>query len=412
MSLQDFNVTQIRQDFPILHQVINDKPLVYLDNAATSQKPQCVIDAISSFSQTINANIHRGLHTLSERATEAFEQVRLKCQDFIKAPQAKEIIFTRGTTEAINLVAHSYGLTHLTPGDEVLISTMEHHANIVPWQMVCEKTGAQLKVAPITPEGILDETAFEKLLSSRRVKIVALVHVSNTLGTHNPVAHLVKMAHAYGAVVLIDGAQATMHTPIDVTALDCDFYCFSGHKMVGPTGIGVLYGKAQHLETMPPYQGGGEMIEQVTFEKTTYAPLPNKFEAGTMPIAQVIGLGAAIDYLKKIGLTNISAYEQTLLAYANERAAAFPDLRIIGTAPHKASILSFLLKKVHAHDVGTILNEQGIAVRTGHHCTMPLMKFFNIAATTRASFAFYNTKAEIDALFHGLTKIYEVFGYE
>lgn len=406
-----FDVKKIRQDFPILQQTIKGRPLVYLDNAATNQKPQCVIDAVSRFYETTNANIHRGLHTLSEQATDAFEQVRVQCQHFINAKDPQEIIFTRGTTEAINLVANSYGATHLQPGDEILITAMEHHANIVPWQMICERTGAHLKVAPITEDGALDMAGFDACLSPR-TKIVAFVHISNALGTCNPVQSLIHKAHAQGAIVLVDGAQATVHTAVDVQALDCDFYCFSGHKMLGPTGIGVLYGKAALLDAMPPYQGGGEMIERVTFEKTTYAPLPNKFEAGTMPIAQVVGLGAAMDYLHQVGLDNIAAYEHDLLAYANEKATAFPGLRIIGTAPHKTSILSFLLNKVHAHDVGTILNEEGIAVRAGHHCTMPLMDFFGIAATTRASFAFYNTPAEIDALFHALEKVYEVFGYE
>ena len=404
-----FDVQRIRKDFPILQQLIKGRPLVYLDNAATSQKPQKVIDAVSHFYENTNANIHRGLHTLSEQATDAFEQVRIQCQYFINAKNSKEIIFTRGTTEAINLVANSYGATYLKPGDEVLITAMEHHANIVPWQMICERTGAVLKVAPMTDSGALDMAEFDACLSPR-VKILAFVHISNALGTCNPVKTLIDKAHAQGAVVLVDGAQATAHTTIDVQALDCDFYCFSGHKMLGPTGIGVLYGKAALLDAMPPYQGGGEMIEQVTFKKSTYAPLPNKFEAGTMPIAQVVGLGAAIDYLQQIGLKNIAAYEEDLLAYANQKAAAFPGLRIIGTAPQKASILSFLLDTVHAHDVGTILNEQGIAVRTGHHCAMPVMDFFGIAATTRASFAFYNTQEEVDTLFQGLEKIYEVFG--
>ena len=406
-----FDVHRIRQDFPILQQTIKGHPLVYLDNAATSQKPQCVIDAVSHFYKTTNANIHRGVHTLSEQATDAFEQVRTQCQRFVNAKHAEEIIFTRGTTEAINLVASSYGAAHLKPGDEILITAMEHHANIVPWQMLCERTGALLKVAPITQEGALDMAAFDGCLSPR-TKIVAFVHISNALGTCNPVETLIQKAHAQGAIVLVDGAQATVHAAVDVQALDCDFYCFSGHKMLGPTGIGVLYGKAALLDAMPPYQGGGEMIERVTFEKTTYAPLPNKFEAGTMPIAQAVGLGAAITYLQSIGLDNIAAYEDSLLMYANQKALDFPGLRIIGTAPHKTSILSFLLDKVHAHDVGTILNEQGIAVRTGHHCTMPLMDFFGVAATTRASFAFYNTREEVDAFFYGLEKVYKVFGYE
>ncbi|MHA7841606.1 MAG: SufS family cysteine desulfurase [Gammaproteobacteria bacterium] len=411
MKQPSFDIQHIRQDFPILQHTIKGRPLVYLDNAATSQKPQCVIDAESHFYAWTNANIHRGVHTLSEQATDAFEKVRTQCQHFINATWAEEIIFTRGTTEAINLVANSYGGAHLKPGDEILITAMEHHANIVPWQMIAERTGARLKVAPITNDGALDITGFEACLTSR-TKIVAFVHISNSLGTCNPIKILIEKAHAQGAVVLVDGAQATTHVPIDVQALDCDFYCFSGHKMLGPTGIGVLYGKAALLNAMPPYQGGGEMIERVTFEKTTYAPLPNKFEAGTMPIAQVVGLGAAITYLQQIGLDNIAAYENSLLTYANEKATAFPGLRIIGNAPEKASILSFLLTKIHAHDIGTILNEQGVAVRTGHHCTMPVMDFFGVAATTRASFAFYNTKEEVDALFRALEKVYEVFNYE
>jgi cysteine desulfurase / selenocysteine lyase len=404
-----FDVEKIRADFPILQQTVYGKPLVYLDNAATSQKPAAVIEATTRYYSADNSNIHRGVHLLSERATAKYEEARAKAQSFINAAHSKEIIFVRGTTEAINVVANTCGRANVGAGDEVLITAMEHHSNIVPWQMLCEEKDARLRVAPINDDGelILDE--FEKLLNEK-TRIVSVVHISNALGTINPVQRIIEMAHRHGARVLIDGAQAAPHAKIDVQALDCDFYAFSGHKVFGPTGIGVLYGKAALLEAMPPYQGGGDMIASVTFEKTTYNVLPYKFEAGTPNIAGTIGLGAAIDYVNEIGLENIAQYEQELLEYGTAELSKIPGLRLIGTAREKASVLSFVLEGIHPHDVGTILDREGIAIRTGHHCAMPVMERFKISATSRASLAFYNTREEIDALVTGIYKVKEVFG--
>ncbi|MGH6635348.1 MAG: SufS family cysteine desulfurase [Gammaproteobacteria bacterium] len=396
-----------RADFPILAQHVHGKSLAYLDNAATTQKPRTVLDAIDRYYREINANIHRGVHTLSMRATDAYEGAREKIRGFINAGDAREVIFVRGTTEAINLVAQSYGRAHIGPGDEILISHMEHHSNIVPWQMLCEQTDARLKVIPVNEAGEIDQEAFEKLLNPR-TRLLALVHVSNALGTINPVRELIAKAHALGAVVLIDGAQAVAHLAVDVRALDCDFYAFSAHKMFGPTGVGVLYGKRALLENMPPYQGGGDMIKAVRFERTLYNDLPHRFEAGTPNIAGVIGLGAAVDYLAALGFEAIGRCEDELLAYATQRLSEVPGVRFIGTAREKASVLSFVLDGVHPHDVGTVLDHQGVAVRTGHHCAMPLMERFAVPATVRASFAFYNTLEEIERLREGLHKAREV----
>jgi cysteine desulfurase/selenocysteine lyase len=404
-----FEVEKIRKDFPILSEKVHGKSLVYFDNAATSQKPQVVIDAVHRYLATYNANIHRGVHDLSERATEAFEDSRKKLQRFVNAAQTREVIFVRGTTEAINLVAQSYGRTHIRSGDEIVISAMEHHSNIVPWQILCEQIGAVLRVVPINDAGELLLDEYEKLLTPR-TRLVSVVHVSNSLGTINPVREIVHLAHRQGIPVLVDGAQAVPHLTVDVRELDCDFYAFSGHKLFGPTGIGVLYGKAELLEAMPPYQGGGDMIKSVTFEKTLYNDLPYKFEAGTPHIAGVIGLGAAVDYLSGIGLERISAYEHKLLVSATEALSAIPGLRVIGTAREKASLISFVLDGVHAHDVGTILDHDGVAIRAGHHCTMPLMQRFGVPATARASLTFYNTKEEIDVLVRAIHKAIELFG--
>jgi cysteine desulfurase/selenocysteine lyase len=403
-----FDVEKVRADFPILRSKVHGHPLVYLDNAATSQKPQAVIDAIVRYYEGENANIHRGVHYLSQIATEEFEKGRKTVQAFVNAADASEIIFTRGTTEAINLVAQTYGRVHVGAGDEVLITAMEHHSNIVPWQMLCEEKGAKLRVAPINDEGELLLEEFEKLLGPR-TKIVAVGHVSNALGTINPLKQMVALAHAKGIPVVVDGAQAVPHLAVDVQELDCDFYTFSGHKMYGPTGIGVLYGKHALLEAMPPYQGGGDMISSVTFEKTTYNKLPHKFEAGTPDMAGVAGLKAAIEYMNRIGIEKIAAHEHDLLVYATEVVGALPGVRLIGTAREKASVLSFVLDEVHPHDIGTILDQQGIAVRTGHHCAQPVMERFGIPATVRASFAVYNTRAEVDALVRGIRKVREVF---
>jgi cysteine desulfurase/selenocysteine lyase len=403
-----FDVEKVRADFPILRSKVHGHPLVYLDNAATSQKPQAVIDAIVRYYEGENANIHRGVHYLSQIATEEFEKGRKTVQAFVNAADASEIIFTRGTTEAINLVAQTYGRVHVGAGDEVLITAMEHHSNIVPWQMLCEEKGAKLRVAPINDEGELLLEEFEKLLGPR-TKIVAVGHVSNALGTINPLKQMVALAHAKGIPVVVDGAQAVPHLAVDVQELDCDFYTFSGHKMYGPTGIGVLYGKHALLEAMPPYQGGGDMISSVTFEKTTYNKLPHKFEAGTPDMAGVAGLKAAIEYMNRIGIEKIAAHEHDLLVYATEVVGALPGVRLIGTAREKASVLSFVLDEVHPHDIGTILDQQGIAVRTGHHCAQPVMDRFGIPATVRASFAMYNTKGEVDALALGIRKVREVF---
>ncbi|MFH1800799.1 MAG: cysteine desulfurase [Candidatus Omnitrophota bacterium] len=406
--MENFSVEQIRKDFPILREQVYGKPLTYLDNAATTQKPQVVIDTLTQYYSKENANIHRGIFCLSEQATKRYKSARHKVQEFIGAASDKEIIFVRGTTEALNLVAHCYGRTFLKAGDEVLITHMEHHSNIVPWQMLGEEVGVKLKVAPINDQGELILEDFKELLTDK-VKFVSVVHVSNALGTINPVKEIVRLAHARGIPVLLDGAQAVAHTPVNVQDLDCDFYVFSGHKLLGPTGIGVLYGKREFLEKMPPYQGGGDMIRSVTFEKTTYNDLPYKFEAGTPHIAGVIGLGVAIDYIGSVGLEQIEAYEQELLKYGTEKLLQVPGLRLIGTAEHKSAILSFVLGEAHAHDIGTILDRQGIAIRAGHHCAMPVMQRFNVPATTRASLAFYNTKQEIDRLVAALHEVTEVF---
>ena len=404
-----FDVWNIREDFPILKRQVHGKPLVYLDNAATSQKPQVVIDTVHRYYAEENANIHRGAYYLSEKATQAYEDARVKVQHFLHAASEREIIFTRSVTEAINLVAHCYGRKTLNAGDEIIISAMEHHSNIVPWQILCEEKGAILRVVPIDDAGefLLDE--FEKLLNSR-TKLVAVTHVSNALGTITPVRQIIDMAHHRHIPVLIDGAQAVPHFPVDVQELDCEFYGFSGHKLYGPTGIGILYGKAELLEAMPPYQGGGDMIRSVTFEKTIYAPIPSKFEAGTPHIEGGIGLGAAIDYLEGIGMEAINTYEQELLAYAMNAIRAIPGVRIFGTAREKAGVISFSLEGVHPHDIATILDQEGIAIRTGHHCAQPVMERFGVPAMARASLAFYNTKAEIDALVAGIHKVKEVFG--
>jgi cysteine desulfurase/selenocysteine lyase len=403
-----FDVERVRQDFPILKQRFYGKPLVYLDNAASSQKPQAVIDAISRFYSEDYANIHRGLHALSERATQAYEGARETVGQFLNAPSEQEIVFVRGTTEAINLVAQSYARPRLQPGDEVLISAMEHHSNIVPWQIVCAERGARLRVVPITDAGELRLDVYEELLGPR-TKLVAITHVSNVLGTINPIREIINLAHQRQIAVLVDGAQAVPHLAVDVQSLDCDFYAFSGHKLYGPSGIGVLFGKAALLEAMPPYQGGGDMISSVTFENTTYNRLPYKFEAGTPHIAGAVGLGAAIEYVTAIGLETIAAYEHELLAEATARLAAIPEVRLIGTAQEKTGVLSFLMEGIHPHDIGTVLDREGVAIRAGHHCAQPLMQRFGISATARTSFGLYNTQAEIDALAAGIHKVLEVF---
>ncbi len=402
------DVEKIRADFPILHRTVHDKPLVYLDNAATSQKPQAVIDAVSRYYEQENANIHRGVHYLSERATEDYEAARREVQTFLNAEHSHEIIFVRGTTEAINLVAQTFGRANVGSGDEVVITAMEHHSNIVPWQMLCDEKGAKLRVAPINDSGELLLDEYAKLLGPR-TKLVAVTHVSNALGTVNPVRGMVELAHARNIPVLLDGAQAVPHAHVDVQALDCDFYAFSAHKLYGPTGVGVLYGKSMLLDAMPPYQGGGDMISSVTFEKTIYNKLPYKFEAGTPDVSGVIGLGAAIKYINGIGLDRIAAHEHELLVYATRLVSAIPGIRLIGTAKEKAGVLSFVFDGVHPHDVGTILDQEGIAIRTGHHCAQPIMQRFDIPATARASFAFYNTMQEVDALAKGIEKVREVF---
>ncbi|MES2733473.1 MAG: cysteine desulfurase [Bacteroidota bacterium] len=399
-----FDVAKIRADFPILHQNIHGKPLVYFDNAATTQKPIPVIQALSSYYETINANIHRGIHTLAEKATAGYEATRETSRSFVNARLTEEIIFTRGTTEGINLVASTYGRQHVTKGGEVIISTMEHHSNIVPWQMLCEEKGATLRVIPIDENGDIIFEEYEKLLSEK-TQFVSVVHVSNSLGTINPVKQIIAKAHEYGVKVLVDGAQATSHLHIDVQDLDADFYAFSSHKLYGPTGIGVLYGKKDLLEAMPPYQGGGEMIKEVSFEKTTYNDLPYKFEAGTPNIADTIALKTAIEYVNRLGKENIARHENNLLRYATESLDEIPGLRIIGNAKQKISVLSFVLEGIHHQDIGIILDTQGIAVRTGNHCTQPLMNRFCISGTTRASFAMYNTLEEIDRLVAGLHKV-------
>lgn len=401
-------IEDIRKDFPALHQMVHGYPLVYLDNAATSQKPQSVIDRISRYYTAENSNVHRGVHFLSQQATTAFEEVRNKMQTFINAPESCQVIFTRGTTEGINLVASSFGRKFVKEGDEIVISAMEHHSNIVPWQMLCEMTGAILKVIPIFDNGELDMEAYERLLTDK-TRIVAVVHTSNSLGTVNPVKEIIHLAHLRDIPVLIDGAQALPHGKVDVQELDCDFFVCSGHKLFSPTGIGVLYGKKHWLEAMPPYMGGGDMIKVVKFEKTTYNELPHKFEAGTPNIADVIGLGAGIDYINYIGFDLISAQESDLLEYGTHALAEEGEIRFIGTAPKKASVISFLIEGVHPYDAGVILDQLGIAIRTGHHCTQPVMDRFNIPGTMRASFAFYNTKAEIDRLVAGIKRVKKMF---
>jgi cysteine desulfurase/selenocysteine lyase len=404
-----FDVGGIRQDFPALRQEVHGRPLVYLDSAATSQKPRAVIDALRTYYETDNANVHRGVHYLSQLATDAYEAARVRVQRFLNASAAREIVFVRGATEGINLVAASYGGMWIGAGDEVVISGMEHHSNIVPWQMLCEAKGAVLRVIPLNDDGELVFEDYERLLGPR-TRLVAVTHVSNALGTINPVKRIIELAHHQGAAVLVDGAQAAPHVPVDVQALDCDFYVFSGHKVLGPTGIGVVYGKADWLERMPPYQGGGDMIRSVTFEKTVYNVPPHKFEAGTPHIAGVIGLGAALDYLDRIARDRIAAYEHELLAHGTKVLTGVRGLRLIGTAREKTSVLSFVLDGVHAHDVGTILDDQGIAVRAGHHCAMPVMQRFGVPATVRASLAFYNTREELDLLAAALHEVREIFG--
>ena len=404
----DFDVARIRADFPILAETIHGKPLVYLDNAATTHKPRAVIDAISEVYQRHYSNVHRGVHTLSQRSTDLFEGAREKVGGFINAAKAREIVFVRGTTEAINLVAQTYGRANIGAGDEILITAMEHHSNIVPWQMLCAQTGATLQVVPIDRRGELDMEAFERLLNDR-TRLVSVVHMSNALGTVNPIETIIDRAHRRGIPVMVDGAQSAPHMPIDVQALDCDFFAFSGHKLYGPSGIGVLYGKEALLKAMPPYQGGGDMIRQVTFDKTEYNELPYKFEAGTPAIADAIALGTAVDYLQEIGMTAVAEHEHRLLSYATERAMHIPGLTVIGTAHDKGAILSFTLERVHPHDVGTLLDQLGIAIRAGHHCAMPVMDFFGVPATVRASFALYNTAQEVDALMDGIQQVIEVF---
>jgi cysteine desulfurase / selenocysteine lyase len=404
-----FNVAALRRDFPILHQTINGKPLVYLDNAASSQRPQAVIDAISRYYEHDHANVHRGVHALSQRATDAYEGARDVIRRFINAGDTKEVIYTRGTTEAVNLVAQSFLRPTIKAGDEILISALEHHANIVPWQLLCEQTGASLKVIPIDQRGVVDFDAFEQMIGAR-TKLLALGHVSNALGTIVPVANFIAVAKRLGVPVLLDGAQAVPHTPVDVQALGCDFYCFSSHKMLGPTGMGVLYGRKELLEKMPPWQGGGDMILSVTFEKTSFNQLPWKFEAGTPHISGAVGLAAAIQYLEGIGMERIAAYEHELLQYATDRLSQIPGLRIIGTAPEKAAVISFVLEGIHPHDIGTIVDTEGVAIRTGHHCAMPVMDYFNVPATARASFSFYNTFEEADRLVAALEHTRRVLG--
>ena len=409
VASEKFDVARVRQDFPILSQKIHGKPLVYFDNGATSQKPQCVIDAIDHYYRAENSNIHRGVHHLSEQATAAYEAARGKLRGFINAGSDRQIIFVRGTTEAINLVAQSYGRSFLKAGDEIIVSAMEHHSNIVPWQMLCEQVGAKLRVIPINHDGEIVMEEYQRLLNDR-TKFVSVTHVSNALGTVVPVKEIIALAHERGVPVMLDGAQAVPHLKIDVQDLDCDFYAFSGHKMFGPTGVGVLYGRAELLEKMPPYQGGGDMISLVTFEKTHYNVLPYKFEAGTPNIADGIALGAAVDYLRALDWPAVVAHEDALLRYATEALGQIPALRIIGTAKEKAGVLSFIFDHVHAHDVGTILDQEGVAVRAGHHCAMPVMQRFGVPATVRASFAFYNTIEEIDVLVRAIERVLKVFG--
>ncbi len=407
-STTTLNIEKIRKDFPILHTKVHGKPLMYLDNANTTQKPQSVIDTLKKYYTTQNSNIHRGTHYLSEVATKEYESVREKVKNFLNAKSEKEIIFVRGTTEAINLVVNSYGRKNIFEGDEILISAMEHHSNIVPWQILCEEKKAKLKIIPINDNGELLLDEYEKLLTPK-TKIVSLVYISNSLGTINPIKQMIELAHRNGIPVLIDGAQAAPHLKVDVQKLDCDFFAFSSHKIFGPTGTGVLYGKSHLLESMPPYQGGGDMIKSVTFEKTIYNDIPYKFEAGTPNIADVIGMGAAIDYLQSVGFEAIQEHEKQLLEHATELIQSVEGVRLIGTAKKKASVLSFVMKEAHPHDIGTILDREGIAVRTGHHCTQPVMQRFKIPATVRASFAFYNTHDEVEKFISALGKVKEIF---
>ncbi len=404
-----FDVQRLRADFPILAEQVHGKPLVYLDNAATAQKPRAVIDAVAHYYRHDNANVHRAVHTLSERATAAYEGARTRIRKFLNAASDKEIIYVRGATEGINLVAASWGRANVRAGDEVLVTAMEHHSNIVPWQLLCEQVGARLRVVPISDEGELVMEDFERLLTGR-TRLVAIVHCSNALGTINPVEQIIERAHAAGAVVLLDGAQAVPHMSVDVRRLDCDFYVFSGHKLYGPTGIGVLYGKERLLDAMPPYQGGGDMIKTVSFDKTTYNDLPYKFEAGTPHIAGAVGLGVAIDYVTAVGLDAIAAHEHGLLVHATKILSGVPGIRFVGTARDKAGIVSFTLKGVHPHDLGTVLDHQGVAIRAGHHCAMPVMQRFGLPATARASFALYNTREEVEALAQGIRHAQELLG--
>ena len=406
--ISTFNIERIRSDFPILKLTINDKPLVYLDNAASSQMPQLVIDRLVRYQATQHANINRAVHYLSEIATSEYENARRKLQFFINAQEDREIIFTSGATDAINLVAHGYGRKFIGAGDEIILTTLEHHSNIVPWQMLADERGAKIRVAPINDKGELIIDAYERLFN-QHTKFVSMTHVSNALGTINPIKKMIRFAHACGVPVMIDGAQSAPHIKIDVQDLDCDFYTFSGHKLCGPTGIGVLYGKAELLERMQPFKGGGDMIISVTFEKTTYNTIPHKFEAGTPPIAAAIALGAAIDYLSTIGMNAIAAHELDLLNYATEQINYIPGVRIIGNATEKVAVLSFVIDGIHPHDIGTLLNQEGIAVRTGHHCAQPVMQYFKVPATSRASFAFYNNMSEVDALIAGIRNVQEVF---
>jgi cysteine desulfurase/selenocysteine lyase len=408
MHHDDLQAQFWRTDFPILKTRVHGKPLVYLDNAATTQKPQAVIDAERDYYANYNANVHRGVHTLSQRATEAYEAARVKVQQLLNAADSSEIIFVRGTTEAINLVAQSYGRSRLQNGDEIILSEMEHHSNIVPWQMLCQQTGARLRIIPINDDGELCMDVYEGLLNEH-TRLVAVTHVSNALGTINPVNSIIALAHLRGVPVLLDGAQAVAHLPVDVQALGCDFYAFSAHKLYGPTGVGVLYGKAALLEGMPPYQGGGDMIRSVSFAETTYNALPYKFEAGTPNIAGVVGLGVAIDYVNTLGWAALIKHEHALLEYATQMAGHIPGLRIIGNAQEKIGVLSFVLDGIHPHDIGTILDDGGVAIRSGHHCTMPLMQRFGVPATARASFALYNTRQEVDVLIAAIHKAKEVF---
>ena len=408
MSAGGFDVAKVRADFPILQQEVRGRPLVYLDSAASAQKPRAVIDAISHFYTHDNANVHRGVHFLSERSTAAFEGAREKVARFLHAKDAKEIVFVRGTTEAINLVVQTFGRKNVGPGDEVLITAIEHHANIVPWQMLCEQQGAKLKYIPVDTHGDLVLDGLDELLTPR-TRILALTHVSNALGTVTPVKELVRRAHAKGIPVLVDGAQAVTHFPVDVVDLDCDFYAFSGHKLFGPMGIGVLYGKKERLESMPPYQGGGDMILSVTMEKTIYNRVPYRFEAGTPDVAGAVGLGAAIDYLQRVGMENIAAHDRELLAYTEQALAKVPGVRLLGQARERSGLVSFVMEDVHPHDIGTILDREGIAVRAGHHCAQPLMQCFGVAATVRASLALYSTREDVDALVRGLHKVREMF---